>query len=92
MTAPPGRSGADTDTPTGVFRFREYSIEPDLEPDAEPIAFTGQCAVCGRLGPTGEGGGHLTGWMLAHLRAHPEHLSYREIITRPYRAVPGRWR
>ncbi|MCE7080904.1 hypothetical protein [Streptomyces sp. ST2-7A] len=43
-----------------MFRFREYTIGPDREPDAETIGFTGQCAVCGCLGPTGEGGAHLT--------------------------------
>ncbi|WP_438874171.1 DUF7848 domain-containing protein [Streptomyces calidiresistens] len=30
--------------------------------------------------------------ILDHLRRHPEHLSYREIVTRPHRAVPGEWR
>ncbi|MCE7081127.1 hypothetical protein [Streptomyces sp. ST2-7A] len=67
-------------------------IEPDEEPDAEAITFTAQCAVCEERGPTGDGGGEVTGWMARHLKAHPEHLSYREIITRPYRAVPGAWR
>ncbi|WP_323385320.1 DUF7848 domain-containing protein [Streptomyces calidiresistens] len=77
---------------TRKFRFREHVIEPDQEPDAEAITFTPQCAVCEAMGPTREGAGELTGWIVRHLGEHPEHLSYREIITRPYRAVPGAWR
>ncbi|MCE7082428.1 hypothetical protein [Streptomyces sp. ST2-7A] len=78
-----------------TLRFREYTIEPDREPDAEAIGFAGECAVCGERGPVGgpvQHGETVISWMLDHLRRHPEHLSYREIITRPYRAVPGRWR
>ncbi|WP_323379741.1 DUF7848 domain-containing protein [Streptomyces alkaliphilus] len=77
------------------FRFREYAIEPDREPDAEAIGFAGECAVCEERGPAGgsvEDGEGVIAWMLGHLRRHPEHLSYREIVTRPYRAVPGEWR
>ncbi|MCE7081423.1 hypothetical protein LZF96_15095 [Streptomyces sp. ST2-7A] len=66
-------------------------MEPDREPDGEPIAYAAQCAVCEETGAAGEGEEAGTDWMLAHLRAHSEHLTYREVVTRPYRAVPGDW-
>ncbi|MBB0244772.1 hypothetical protein FNQ90_11815 [Streptomyces alkaliphilus] len=69
--------------------FQKHTIEPDHEPDAEPITFAAQYAVCEEVGPAGEDDETGTDWMLGHLRAHPEHLTYREIVTRPYRAAPG---
>ncbi|WP_194373278.1 DUF7848 domain-containing protein, partial [Streptomyces alkaliphilus] len=65
-----------------------YSIEPDAGPDAEPLLFSARCAVCGLSGPAGPDAGATSRWMLAHLRSRPGHVSFREIITRPYRAVP----
>ncbi|MQS07514.1 DUF7848 domain-containing protein [Streptomyces alkaliphilus] len=74
-----------------VHRFREYTIEPDTEPDAEAITFTVRCAVCGEGGPTAETTDAAGEWIVTHLGEKSEHLSYREIVTRPYRAVPGEW-
>ncbi|MQS06076.1 hypothetical protein FNX48_002430 [Streptomyces sp. IF17] len=71
------------------MRFREYAIEPDREPDGEPVTYAAQCAVCEEIGPAEKDEETGTDWMLAHLRANPEHLTYREIVTRPYLAVPG---
>ncbi|WP_455752464.1 DUF7848 domain-containing protein [Streptomyces albus] len=28
-----------------TYRFREFRLVPDAEPDAEPVSFTMQCAV-----------------------------------------------
>ncbi|MBB0230756.1 hypothetical protein FOE67_14840 [Streptomyces calidiresistens] len=64
-------------------------MEPDEGPDAEPLLFSARCAVCGASGPAGPEGGTASRWMLTHLRSHPGHLSFREVITRSYRAVPG---
>ncbi|MCE7081435.1 hypothetical protein [Streptomyces sp. ST2-7A] len=63
-------------------------IEPAEGPDAEPLLFSARCAVCGASGPAGPEAGATPRWMLAHLRSHPGHLSFREVITRPYRAIP----
>lgn len=70
-----------------VYRFREYRISPDLRPEADPITSAMECKTCNESGPAGEG----TTWSATHLKAHPDHLEYREHITRPYWAEPGAW-
>lgn len=74
-----------------TYRHRAFRISPDHEPDAEPWTFTMQCAVCDASSPTGEDVGPAQDWATQHLKTKPEHLSYRETITRPYRAEPGAW-
>ncbi|MBO8192757.1 hypothetical protein ITI46_13925 [Streptomyces oryzae] len=74
-----------------IFRLREFRLVPDAEPDAEPVTFTMQCAVCEQTS-----GSHTTQsvsqkWVVRHLKESPEHLTYREMITRPYRFEPGAW-
>lgn len=75
-----------------VYRFRAYTVVPDTEPDAEPFRHRMQCAVCGATGPETGTAEVAARWALAHLRAAPEHVTCRELITRPYRAVLGAWR
>lgn len=36
-----------------VYRFRNFAIMADTEPDAEPHTYTPQCAVCGEKGEPG---------------------------------------
>jgi hypothetical protein len=74
-----------------VYRFRNYSIEPDLSPGAEPVEFTMRCAECEATGPAAGTSDAAAAWIVVHLKAQPRHLRYRELITRPYRAVPGGW-
>ncbi len=76
---------------TDRFRFREYTITPDAEPDAEPHSYAMECAVCSEVGPFSGKAAEAHAWVPAHLRVHPEHLTYREHVTRPYRAIPGAW-
>jgi hypothetical protein len=74
-----------------TFRHREFTIAQDTEPDAEPWTFSFECQVCEKTGPKKESSDDAFDWALDHLKQFPEHLSYREHITRPYRAIPGRW-
>ncbi|WP_431042849.1 hypothetical protein ACQUSR_13725 [Streptomyces sp. P1-3] len=73
------------------YRFREYAITPDTEPDAEPHTYAVTCVVCEEIGHRSEDVDVAHEWVVRHLRANPEHLTYREHVTRPYRAVPGAW-
>lgn len=66
----------------------DVKISPDLEPDAEPWTFAMQCAVCEEQSEAAEAFDPGQDWTLKHIAANPEHYSYREIITRPYRAIP----
>jgi hypothetical protein len=74
-----------------TYRFREFRLIPDTEPDAEPLTFALQCAVCEQSGEPGPDQGDAHGWATSHLKTHPEHYTYREIITRPRRFAPGAW-
>lgn len=73
------------------YRHREFGIEPDVEPDAEPITYTMCCCVCGASGPPTLDPQVSASWISIHLGRAAEHLTYRESVTRPYRAVPGAW-
>ncbi|CAL9417561.1 MULTISPECIES: DUF7848 domain-containing protein [Streptomyces] len=74
-----------------TYRFREFRLVPDAEPDAEPVSFTMQCAVCGRTAAPHTSRSVPRSWATRHLRRNPEHFTFREIVTRPYRFVPGAW-
>ncbi|MGP3991460.1 DUF7848 domain-containing protein [Streptomyces sp. 3N207] len=74
-----------------TFRLREFRLVPDTEPDAEPVTFTMQCAVCDQTASPHTSQSVPHNWVTRHLKENPEHLTYREIITRPYRFEPGAW-
>lgn len=74
-----------------VYRFRDHTIGPDHSPGAEPLTFTMQCTACDATGPASENGEDGTEWATQHFKVIPGHLTYREIITRPYRFEPGAW-
>jgi hypothetical protein len=77
---------------SGVFRLREQTLGPDRRPDAAPVTYEMHCASCYAAGPVSADGEDGTAWAMALLKAHPDHLDYREHITRSYRAVAGAWR
>ncbi|GFH34033.1 DUF7848 domain-containing protein [Streptomyces pacificus] len=74
-----------------VYRFRGFKIGPDLRPEAEPITSEMRCTTCGESSGKAEEFEGGTAWAVKHLKAHPDHLEYREHITRPYRFEPGSW-
>jgi hypothetical protein len=84
------RLAADEGQSRRAFRFREYAVLPDEEPDAEAWKFAFECRDCKERGPASDSSDAAFDWTLGHLKA-TKHLAYREHITRPYRAIPGRW-
>ncbi|EST38829.1 hypothetical protein N566_05365 [Streptomycetaceae bacterium MP113-05] len=76
------------------MRFENWTLEPDREPDAEPVTFAMECAVCGERSPSGVDFGPIQDWTLRHVGRNPSHHTYRELIARPWRAwmhqPPGR--
>ncbi len=74
-----------------TYRFRDYKITPDLCPGAEPITSAMRCKTCGETSEKAEEFEDGTGWAVKHLKANPDHLEYREHITRPYRFEAGAW-
>ncbi|MEV1010103.1 hypothetical protein [Streptomyces sp. NPDC049881] len=70
-----------------TFRFREWTVRPENG----QFHFSAECVVCDQYGPEEESSDAALRWVFGHLRDNPGHHAYRERITRPYRAVPGRW-
>ncbi|GAB2881595.1 hypothetical protein GCM10022245_15910 [Streptomyces mayteni] len=50
-----------------------------------------ECAVRDQYGPEEDTADAALDWTFRHLRHSPDHLTYRQRVTLPYRAVPGRW-
>ncbi|MFD9862246.1 hypothetical protein ACFWZB_23760 [Streptomyces alboflavus] len=61
-------------------------MEPDFEPDSEPITYSMHCVVCGAASPETKDFNEAQRWAFRHAGRNPMHLTYREIITRPWRA------
>ncbi|WP_101255016.1 hypothetical protein [Streptomyces barkulensis] len=73
-----------------VYRFIRWRMSLNEEPDAEPMTYAMQCTLCGQHGPAGEDAEEARRWVFAHV-TKPEnrlHMTYREIITRPWVALP----
>ncbi|MFC4515892.1 hypothetical protein [Streptomyces ehimensis] len=68
-----------------VFLFGTWTLAPDQEPDAEPISYAMQCAVCGSSSDTSEDAAVGQRWTFQHVGRHPSHHTFRETITRPWR-------
>jgi hypothetical protein len=73
-------------TVRSLLRHMRWVLEPDREPDAEPVTFVMQCAVCLRKSPSSEEFDSASDWTFHHAARHPSHHTYREIVTRPWRA------
>jgi hypothetical protein len=72
-----------------VIRRERWTLTPDREPDAEPLSFAMECAVCDQRSVTGEDVTEAQDWVLRHSGRNPSHHSYRELITRPWRTWMG---
>ncbi|UGY92381.1 hypothetical protein [Streptomyces gobiensis] len=73
-------------TPRSVIRFERWTLQPDREPDAEPITYAIQCVVCGERSLAAVDFADVQTWTFDHVGHNPSHHTYRELITRPWRA------
>ncbi|GAB3664526.1 DUF7848 domain-containing protein [Streptomyces sparsus] len=69
-----------------VIRFATWKLAPDREPDAEPVTYAMQCAVCGARSEAVPDFADAQRWTFRHAGGNPEHHTYREVVTRPWRA------
>lgn len=83
--------GSATGTRGATYRFREYRLVPDREPDAEPVLTAVQCCLCDERSRLAEDPEEGASWALDHLRRTPEHVTYRLLRATPVRAEPGPW-
>ncbi|MFD7409750.1 hypothetical protein ACFV7R_45825 [Streptomyces sp. NPDC059866] len=65
---------------------KEWTLQPDQEPDVEPTTYAMQCAVCGESSTPSTDFAQPQNWVLEHGGRNLSHHTYREIITRPWRA------
>ncbi|MGW7292325.1 DUF7848 domain-containing protein [Streptomyces xiamenensis] len=72
-----------------LLRYRNWTLEPDVEPDSEPTKFAMRCAVCRKKSPVSVEFEALSRWVFQHVGRNPSHHSYQEIIVRPWRAWLG---
>ncbi|MGH3309843.1 MAG: hypothetical protein ACRDP3_04560 [Streptomyces sp.] len=72
-----------------VIRYEQWTLSPDREPDAEPVTFSMECAVCGQRSHASVDFGDVQDWTLRHAGRRPTHHTYREIVQRPWRAWRG---
>ncbi|MBB1245614.1 hypothetical protein GL263_18915 [Streptomyces durbertensis] len=89
-----------------TYALRRFTVVFDAEPDAEPVTYRMQCAVCDESGPTVEvdepdkeprvgarieAAREASAWVDQHRSANREHFTYRLIETHPCRLAPGEW-
>ncbi|MFF0462832.1 DUF7848 domain-containing protein [Streptomyces mexicanus] len=73
-------------SPRAVVCHKEWTLQPDREPDAAPITYAMQCGVCDESSPASTDFAEPQGWVFEHGGRNPSHHTYQEIITRPWRA------
>ncbi|MFD8315945.1 DUF7848 domain-containing protein [Kitasatospora purpeofusca] len=79
-----------------VFRFLNWTLQIDLEPDRPPRMHRYRClgesedgTPCGAEGP--ESGDFATAqkWVAHHLRSEQDHRSYEHVTCTPWVVVPA---
>jgi hypothetical protein len=79
-----------------VMRFVNWTLRPDMEPDAPPITHRFRClgeaedgTPCGAVSEASEDFTTARDWVFAHVREQPEHRSFAEVIDRPWLVYPS---
>jgi hypothetical protein len=69
-----------------------WRLKPDLDDDAPSLSYTFRCCAlkdddteCAAQSPPSEDPAQPQTWAFTHLRDHPEHTSFAELIERPWR-------
>ncbi|WP_431783248.1 hypothetical protein [Streptomyces chumphonensis] len=80
-----------TPAPRRVFRFVNWTLRPDQDEDAPPLTHAFRCLTlrdddspCGARSEASTDPTVPQTWAFDHLRRHPDHTSYAEIIERPW--------
>ncbi|MFT2016273.1 hypothetical protein ACMA1D_10585 [Streptomyces sp. 796.1] len=71
--------------PHTVITHKQWHLTPDREPDAPAVTHQMRCSVCGEMSAADGGWEPPQTWTLNHSGRNPSHLSYEEVITRPWR-------
>jgi hypothetical protein len=78
-----------------TFRFVDWTLRPDQDGDTPPMTYAFRCLAlteedteCAAKSPASEDPTDPQTWAFDHMREHPEHTSYAEVIGRH---VAGVW-
>ncbi|MFC8871534.1 hypothetical protein ACFUAC_28480 [Streptomyces sp. NPDC057148] len=71
--------------PHTVIAFKQWHLVPDREPDAPDVTHRMRCLVCGEESAPEGGWAPPQTWALEHSGKNPSHLTYEEVMTRPWR-------
>lgn len=73
------------------FAFFEWTLRPDQDDDAPPVTYAFRCLTlndddteCDARSEPNTDPAEPQTWAFAHMRRHPEHTSYAEVIERPW--------
>ncbi|MBW1601423.1 hypothetical protein JJV70_04735 [Streptomyces sp. JJ66] len=79
-----------------VFRFVTWTLRLDQDDDAPPLTYAFRCLTlrdddteCGARSQPSTDPAAARKWAFGHLREHPGHTSYAEVIERPWVMWPG---
>ncbi|WP_051741918.1 DUF7848 domain-containing protein [Streptomyces xylophagus] len=74
-----------------TFRFVDWTLRPDHDTDAPPLRYAFRCLAldaddteCAAQSSPSNDPTEPQTWAFAHLREHPGHTSYAEVIERPW--------
>ncbi|MFI9200366.1 hypothetical protein [Streptomyces sp. NPDC053048] len=70
-----------------VIRWADWTIGPDVAPEAPAVDFEMQCIACGASSGPGEEFEAARDWAFRHVGRSPSHTAFREVIHRPWRAT-----
>jgi hypothetical protein len=80
-----------TTTARAVFRFVRWTLRPDEDDDAPPLTYAFRCLTlaeddteCSATSAPSTDPAGPQKWTFDHLRSHPGHTSYAEVIERPW--------
>ncbi|MGE7439602.1 DUF7848 domain-containing protein [Kitasatospora sp. NPDC001175] len=81
--------------PRKLFRFLDWTLTPDREPDAQPIQHMYRCLAededgkpCGAEGPVHEDFKDAQKWPFEHIKEEQAHRSYAHVAVVPWLMVP----
>ncbi len=79
------------------FAFVDWTLCPDRDDDAPPTTYAFRCLTlteddteCAAMSPASVDPTEPQTWVFDHMREHPEHTGYAELIERPWVMWPGR--
>ncbi|EST26767.1 DUF7848 domain-containing protein [Streptomyces niveus] len=72
--------------PDTIIEHKTWTLQPDREPDSQPVTHAMRCVVCGEQSDDSAKWSAPQTWALGHVSRNPMHLTFSEVITRPWKA------